>query len=235
MPTTQAIYLFDDIFREIFDKKRGIFSCYRWDSKFIATLFHNLRNFSNIPVDFFEEITPIIEWIAYWSGNYISEMLRTIEPYRDTKHGRALIHTIGEKLLSLNFEKQWFRVIQGLIINLEHLDIEIPDELLYRWNLLQSTEWEKNYISTKDEDDIINLILGDANVFDGFSLEKNVFICWYEVDIVVYDTHGDIFAIIESDGSAHQKSSKVRNKDNKRDALFLRRGITDTIIRCINK
>lgn len=71
-------------------------------------------------------------------------------------------------------------------------------------------------------------------MFDGFTIGRNEYILGYEVDVVLYDTEGRIFAIIESDGIGHQVSKKHMNKDNRRDALFLRRGITDIIIRCQN-
>lgn len=234
-PTTEGIVLFDEIFKKIIAKKRKIFQSYTWSSKYIWSLFHNLRNFQNIPIEFFEDMTTLIEWINHWSWTHISEILRTIEPYRNTNHGRLLLYVIGDKILSMNMELQSFSVVQSLIINLEHLDVEIPDTLLNRWNHLQNEEGEKNSTPTQYEDGIFNTILKDTDTFDGFSLERNIFICGYEVDIVVYDTQGDIFAIIESDWTAHQKASKTRNKDKKRDALFFRRGITDTIIRCTNQ
>lgn len=117
---------------------------------------------------------------------------------------------------------------------MEHLDVEIPEVLENRWRTLQNEEGDKNFISTPDEERIIQSILANVDDFEGFSLEKNVFLCGYEVDVIIYDTQGAIFAIIESDGRAHERVAKTRNKDQRRDALFLRRGITDTIIHCKN-
>lgn len=230
IPTTQTIDLFDEIFARLITKKRNIFKQYKWRSKYIGSIFHNLRHFQKIPIEFFEDISVLIEWTEYWSASYISEILRTIEPYRDTEYGRKFIHVIGDKLLSLEFEKLSFRIAQSLIINLEHLDIEIPHELLNRWNDLQNTEWDNNFKSTKDESRIYEEILRDYS-FEGFSIERNAYICGYEVDIVIYDTQDNIFAIVESDGWVHSNSN-TQEKDTRRDILFQRRGITDLIIRC---
>lgn len=127
-----------------------------------------------------------------------------------------------------------FRSTQKLVIELEHTDVNIPIELLNRWNILQNEEAEKHFTPTQDEENIVASILGSADIFDGFTIGRNEYICGYEVDIVLHDTEGRIFAIIESDGSGHMMNSNTRNKDNRRDALFLRRGVTDTIIRCQN-
>lgn len=232
--SNDRIELLDAIFEKIITKKRNIFQASNWDSKYIWSIFHNLRNYPNIPIEFFEDIGNIAEWIEHWSWNHISETLRTLEWYRDTEYGEKFIRIIGNKIFWLDIEKLSFRTVQSLIINLEHLDVEIPEVLENRWRTLQNEEGDKNFISTPDEERIIQSILANVDDFEGFSLEKNVFLCGYEVDVILYDTQGAIFAIIESDGRAHESVAKTRNKDQRRDALFLRRGITDTIIHCKN-
>lgn len=230
----EKVELLDAIFERIITKKRELFQSNNWNSKYIWSLFHNLRNYPNIPIEFFEDIGIIVEGIDHWSWNHISETLRTLELYRNTEYGEKFIKIIGRKIFLLNIDTLSFKTIQPLIINLEHLDVEIPEVLENRWNALQNEVGDKNYISTTNEERIVKSILANVDDFEWFSIEQNVFLCGYEIDIIIYDTQGAIFAIIESDGRAHERVAKTRNKDIRRDVLFLRRGITDTIIHCKN-
>ncbi len=234
IPDEISLSLYADIFQEI-NKKRNIFRySSQWKVGYISVLFHHLRDVGNVPQFFIEDMQSQVYRLKPWNPASIAEVLRFAENYRNTHHGKKLIRTVWGKIFSLDFQSLAFRSIQKLIINLEHADVEIPIDLLDRWNTLQNEEGEKNFVATQDEERIVRLILENVDSFEGFALEQNVFICGYEVDIVMYDTQGNIFAIIESDGNWHFSNPKVNNKDKRRDALFLRKWITDTIIRCMN-
>lgn len=67
--------------------------------------------------------------------------------------------------------------------------------------------------------------------FQGYTIRTGEFLYGYEVDVVLRDTSGNVFALIESDGKYHSEREK-KQKDARRDALLLKKYPEACIIRC---
>lgn len=223
--------LYHSVLCEFLTVKRDILvSSKRWNTSTITFLFYFFREVPNLPVSFLNIVSQLICEKKDWKPIQIATILRTMESYRETTIWKTIIQNAYDILLQFHLDDYEFNEIQSLIIALEHLDIEIPIELLNHWNTRQNEEAHEYYTQTGHENEIFDRIKHDYS-FEWYSLEQNVYICGYEVDVVMYDIQGKIYAIIESDGWSHS-DDKIQKKDQRRDALFLRRGISDLIIRC---
>ncbi len=164
---------------------------------------------------------------------YLAKLLLLFEDYRDTYCGIECVRIIAGKIFDFKLDRYNFSELQKIISTFELLDIDIPEELQNAFNRTLNDVSIQKHTVWPDEQSIVDSILNDSTLH-GFSIGQNEFILWFEVDIVIYDTSWKIFAIIESDWTQHSKYKK-KISDQKRDALFYRRWITDLIIRVNNR
>lgn len=231
VPNGDILLLYHDIFQKLVSKRWIFQKTNGWKVTHFSVLFHQLRDISCLPECILEDFQKLAYTLKEpFDAVSVIEMLRFLENYWHSDSWKELIRIIWWKIFWLNLDQLWFMTIKSLVVAFEHVHIEIPEDLLYRWNTLQNEEWEKYFTATPHEEWIVQSLI-ESSMLDGYTIKRNKFICWYEVDIILYDTKWDIFAIIESDGKRHF-GHKTKIKDQRRDNLFLQRWITDTIIRC---
>lgn len=199
-----------------------------WKSRWIWNALYGLQNCHNVSPELLKSFAKIIPTITDWEPQWIWNAFFWIS-HLEWSEVDELIDELFQKIYEIDMETVGFIWIQSLVIWLNHIQAEIPNFISKKWDSLVEEEWRGHSTITYDEN-VLSRYLREKWDMDNFEIHQWVYVNGYEVDHIILDTEGNIFAIIESDGSIHNSISKI-NKDNKRDQFFLNAWVTDLIIR----
>jgi len=175
------------------------------------------------------QIADHLKYIRFNNLVDIANVLMLFSDYRSVPFLHSWFQDIAEKIFNFDIDKLNFVNLQKIISTFELLDIDVPAEIQNAFNRVLNDDSVMKYSIWPGEQLIVDDIIHNSWL-DNFSVWRNEFIFWFEIDIIIYDTNWNIFAIIESDWFQHWGSWKTK-ADSARDQLIYRRWITDLIIR----